>query len=265
MSWNITRVYRAAHKYLFRDTRYFFLYLLRSLSDGHRNGCAFYGNDAFVKLIESGKSFIRLGDGEIGLLHYLPIHYQKWSPAIRDDFLSIIGDYSDSSPYILMIPLFVNATNAELGRISKLQVWMPLKVTYEMIFPKDATYFDQHIFYRDGMFEKLLLPYLAKKKIIVVTNAKNIADLRASPFHARVFAYIPSPDADAYEAREDIRNAIEQMVRKNGLPKNAFVVLLAAGLAKTIVYTMSKEGYQLFDVGKGLEGFYKGMSLEHQI
>ncbi|MBU6370954.1 MAG: DUF1792 domain-containing protein [Patescibacteria group bacterium] len=261
----LRRIAGAMKKYLFRDTAYFFLYCFRYCQPGYRHECKFYSDAEFAELLRQGKSIIRLGDGEIGLLHYLPIHYQKWSPAIRNDFLTIIRSYDKNSPYMLLIPLFVNYSNAELKRIGKRGVWLPLKVSYEMLFNKGAKYFDAHAFYKDGGFEKLILPSFGTKKIIVVTNEKTIASLRTSSFNVRVRDYVAAPAENAYEAGGHIEESIMDIIRKSGVPASEFVVLFSAGLAKTIIPRLAAHECQALDIGAGLESYATGISVEYKI
>ena len=49
------------------------------------------------------------------------------------------------------------------------------------------------------------------------------------------------------------------------MPKTDFVILFSAGLAKTIIYDLCNEGYQVLDIGRGLESYYKGVSIEYRI
>ena len=262
------RLYGAIKKYLFKDTAYFFLYTYRYFQDNYKNNCRFYTDSEFVEQIKRGRSIIRIGDGEIDLIHFLKIHYQKYSNSIRSDLLHIVKEYDDSSGYMLLIPTFVNQTNTELKESdhpNTFSCWMPLKITYEMIFNKKATYYDAHAFYRDKKFKKLILPYIINKKIIVVTNEDNKKIIRNSDFSKYVFAYVPCPAENAYEYRNTIEQEITRIVDETRLTKNNFVILMSAGLSKTLIYNMSIAGYQILDIGKGIEGYSKNISLEHLI
>ena len=260
------KILRAIKKYLFKDTRYFLLYLYRYFQNNYHNNCKFYSKADFLKFLESGKSIIRIGDGEIGILHYLPIGgYQKYSDEIRNDFLKIVKKYNDSSSYLLMIPLYVNQTNTELKKAGRFQGYMPLKLTYEILFNKKATYFDQHAFYRDGGFKELIVPYMKNKKVVIVTNKQNVEKIKNSKFSDKSYYYIECPNENAYEYRGKIQKDIVDLIDKSGSPKNEFVVLMGAGLSKTIIYDMSKDGYQLLDIGKGLESYYFEISVQHII
>lgn len=259
----IKRIINATQKYLLKDTKYFLYYCLNNFRKDYKLNCSFYSEEEFMQKIYAGKSFIRLGDGEIGLIHFLKIHYQKYSDEIRWDFIKIIREYSDNSPYIILIPLFVNYTNKALVSINKLQCWMPLKVTYQLWFNKNAKYFDAHIFYKKDKFKKLLLSYLLKKKVIIVTNRDNIKDIQKYGTLSRIKSrYIESPRTDAYESRHRIRQNIIDTINQSGFKKEEFVILFCAGLSKTLIYELSLDNYQILDVGRGFEGFIKRQDLE---
>ncbi|MFH1454830.1 MAG: GT-D fold domain-containing glycosyltransferase [bacterium] len=267
----MNKIYNAIKKYLFKDTKYFFLYVYRYFQDNYHNDCKFYSNQEFKQRITNGKSVIRIGDGEIGLLHFMSIHYQVYSDSIRNDLLKIVKTYNDNSKYILSIPLPVNHTNKKLKDDSKssthdyFQCWLPLKITYELIFNKKIKYFDAHAFYRDNYFKDIIFPCISDKKIIMVTNKNNSKDVNNSYFGDKIFNYVICAEKNSYEDREDIKRDIIEIINKSGFDKSNFVILMSAGLSKTIIYDMSKKGYQLLDTGKGLEGYYKEISLEHLI
>lgn len=43
-----------------------------------------------IELLEqTGKSFIRFGDGEIGIFRGKSVHYQQWSKELYDNFLKL--------------------------------------------------------------------------------------------------------------------------------------------------------------------------------
>ncbi len=255
--------YNAIKRYLFRDTAYLLLYTYRYFQNNHHNNCKFYTEQEFVHLIETGKSIIRLGDGEIGLLHFLPIRYQVYSDTIRNNLKKIITDYKDNSNYILMIPYFVNSTNTELKKTNQFRVYRQLKITYELLFNKSAIYYDQLAFYKDGYFKKLILPYIQIKKVIIVTNAENKEKIIKSKLSSKEYLYVVCENENTYESRIKIQSDIIDIINKTGLPKKNFVILMSAGLSKTIIYDMCNKGYQLLDIGKGLESYYIGKSLEY--
>lgn len=263
----LLRIYNAAKKYLFKDTRYFITYSFRLFQDNYKLKCNFRPEEELIKELKSGKSVIRLGDGEIGLIHHLPIHYQKYSDQIRGDFIDIIKDYSNNSHYLLMIPIFINQTNKDLKlqRAGLLQCWLPFKVTYELLFNKEARYYDAHLFYKDNKIRDIIIPYALTKRILVVTCKDNIDNIKKTFFDKDITSYIEAPSRDAYDYSEIIEKNIKDYIKNNNFNKKDFIIFMSAGLSKTIIYKLSKEGYQLLDIGKGIEGYTQQTSLEELI
>ena len=252
-------------RYIFKDTRYFFWYIWRYFQNNYHNNAKFYADEEFANLIKAGKSIIRIGDGEIGLTHFFPIRYQIYSDAIKNDLLKIIKNYTNDSKYVLMIPLFVNYTNTQLKKINRFLAFRQIKTTYELIFNNNATYFDQLIFYKKGGSEKFIVPHLKNKKVIIVTNKEHTEKIQNSPLASSDYSYIACNNENTYESRLAIQNEIIKLITDTGLPKEEFVVLFSTGLAKTIIYDMAEWGYQVLDIGKGLESYYTNTDIEHTI
>ncbi len=258
--------YNALKRYLFKDTKYLLLYIYRYFQNNYHNNCKFYTEEEFADLIRSGKSILRLGDGEMSLLHFLPTpdnSPQIYSDAIRDDFLKIIKTYNDDSSYILGIPFHVNYTNTQLKQMHRWEVCRQMKITYELIFNKKAKYFDAFAFYKDGGFEKFIVPYIKDKRVIIATNKENKEKIINSKLSSDTYLYVACEEKNTYEERLRIQNDIISLIDKSGMPKNNFVILMSAGLSKTITYDMSGKGYQMLDIGRGLENYYAGISIEH--
>ncbi len=273
MTSKITWAWNVVNRYVLKDTRYFLLSIIRYFQNDRHNDCKFYSAQELIGLIKNGKSIMRIGDGEIGLLHFCRAAYQVYSDAIRNDFLQIIKTYNDNSPYILGLTEFVNWTNTELKnfvntegkKINRFPVWRQMKITFEMIFNKNAKYFDALAFYKKGGFERIILPYIKNKKVIIVTNKGNIEIIKTSRLADKNYLYITCADEDSYEDRAKIQQDIIDLINRSGSPKKDFVVLFAGGLSKTIIPGMAAKGYQILDIGWGMGDYYMGTSREHQI
>ena len=146
-----------------------------------------------------------------------------------------------------------------------MQCWLPLKISFEQIFNKKATYLDQHLFYRDERFKNLVFPYIQHKHIIVVTEEKNKKRINDSELSKSLYAFVNSPSTNAYEARDKIRDEITSIITTSPYKKEDFVILMIAGLAKTIIAELSSQGYQLIDWGLGNETIGKNISIEYLI
>ena len=211
----------------------------------------------------AGKSFIRLGDGEINLLPGLRNVYQSFSESLRDGMRSLIREYRAECPYVLGIPRSITRTNRELAERNRLYIWMPFKVFFWWMFPKNVSYMDAHAFYYDRYFEQVFAPLMRDKKVIVVTNATIVEKMRMNPrIPWKGVDYIETPAEQALGAYDVIvREIAAKVVRKDQT-----VLLFGLGpLGKMMIKEYSEKGFQSIDVGRGLEAMFTDESLESLI
>lgn len=259
------RIINFLKRYLFRHPLYMSVYIIVFFLKDFSFKTHFYTADELTNLIKEGKSIIRLGDGEINLFHGFKNHYHIFSPKLKSMMKKIIKSYSSKSSYILSIPRFVNVSNQELNTIGKLNVWLPLKVIFFLLFPKKVSYMDAHNFYYDNYFEKVIAPILKDKKIVCVTNKKTIEKQRKnSKMPWKDICYVESPEYDALDSYEEIVSAINNEVKKYA--KKDIVILVAIGpVGKYLIYEYSKKGYQGLDIGKVAEVMFTGESTQYLI
>ncbi len=263
----MNRIYNAIKKYLIKDTKYFFTYFLRNIQSEYKVICNFYSDDEIIEQFKLGKSFLRIGDGEIAIMHHLGIGYQEFNAKLRDEYLNSIKNYSDKSNYLIGLPLFVNLTNNELDELglNKKRVWLPLKITFDAIFNKYVKYVDAHIFYKNNKFEKIILPIIKNKKVIIVTNERNINDISKHNFNNYVFKYISCPEKNSYDQRNTILYQIKETIENSEANKSDFLVLLSMGPSKIISVELSESNIQTIDIGMGIEGYIRNLEIENRI
>lgn len=223
----------------------------------------FFSEQELIKILKEGKSFIRFGDGEVHLMKGQSLPWQKYEKDLERGMRKIIQEYNKNSPYIVGIPKFTNLTNKKLREDGKLNVWLPAKVMFKLIFPKNVLYGDPHVFYYDGFFEKYMEEYFLDKHIILGTNIDNITSIKNNtkvPF--KNISFVVTPKTNAYSNYKEIYKNIENILAS--LPeKESPVILMCAGPAsKVLVYEFSKKGVPSYDIGRGLEAFYKEDSFE---
>lgn len=241
-------------KYLFRDPYFILLYILAYPRKIYANTALFYTEEAFLNEIEKGKSIIRIGDGEISLLHGRAIHYQKNEKALAVGLKTLIREYSASSPYIVSIPVFVNYSNAELGKTNgKLSCWLPLKVEFRRIFNKTMRYTDAHFFYYRDKMINFFKKFIENQPVIFISNQDTNEKIKAGityPAH-----FIDTPSENSFSEIERICHTIDAIIENN--PNTRFKLVVSTGPAsKIIAYKYSLRGYQSFDIGFGLRYIY---------
>lgn len=229
------------------------------------NSAGFLLDTELVEELKSGKSLLRLGDGEIYMMNFGSIpQYEPYNSRLRKYLFKIINDYKSTSPYIIGIPTFVNDSNEKLRSQGTLNVWLPLKILYRFVFPHNVKYFDAHLFYREGGFERSLSLILKKYRVIIVTRAFNIQLMKDAGIEEKLnVSFIETPERESFRLVPQLLNEVVSLIGKN---KGLYRVVLATGPAsKVLVYELSKLGIISYDIGRGIESVYRKNEIEHLI
>jgi hypothetical protein len=256
--------YRFIKRYIFKYPLYVCKYSLARFVSKYKTDIQFYSDKDFFDAVSSGKSIIRLGDGEIGLLHGRDIHYQKHSKALEQDIRTIIHSYTVDSPYILCIPLFVNYSNKELRMLGpgKLSCWLPLKVEANSICNKKIAYADPHFSYDRQKMLTFFKASLYGKKIVFVTNKENINEIEKIKNIFDDALCIETKSENAFETKAEIIAAIENSLKN----KTGYILVVACGpLSKSLVYHFSNKNIQSYDIGFGLRYLWDTADYSHRI
>ncbi|MEZ4103681.1 MAG: GT-D fold domain-containing glycosyltransferase [Candidatus Paceibacterota bacterium] len=252
------RLIRYIRLHLFNNPKYFFSYIIRYFDPYFKLDIKYFEADNINSILETGRSIIRFGDGEVYLMNRGGLSFQKYEVSLRDLFFKIIDEYEEDSPYVLGLNrLPLSKTNRELKKHKLLSCWLPSKIYYHLYFNKKVNYFDASFFYYRDSIPKYFESYLLGKKLIFVAN-KNYIDMLSQdnniPF--KNIKYVNTPPTDAYSEYESIKAQIQKLVVKNGRENS--VVLVSFGPAgKAIAFELAKDGIQVIDVGQGIEVAYK--------
>lgn len=260
--------FRLATSFVIRNLKnplYIFRYAYAFPQRVFSNEASFLSDQELVEALESGKSLLRFGDGEIYMMNFGSIpQYEPYNSRLRKYFFKIINDYKSTSPYIIGIPTFVNDSNEKLHSQGKLNVWLPLKILYRFVFPHNVQYFDAHLFYREGGFERSLNLILKKYRVIVVTRAFNIQLMKDAGIEEKLdVSFIETPERESFRLVPQLLNEVLSLIGGN---KELYRVALATGPAsKVLVYELSKLGIVSYDIGRGIEAVYRKNEIEHFI
>lgn len=242
------------YRNVFNNTRYFFTYVFHYFDSDYSQHASFYSEQELIDLLKQGKSLIRIGDGEIRMINYGSIgSYEPFNARLREYLVKSVREYTSSSSYILGIPKeYLSMPNSELRKRNLLHCWLTLKTSFTLIFPKDVTYFDAHLFYRGDSFAKVLEPLLADKKVLVVTRKYNIDLMRSTDLGKRIsLEFIETHDTETFAFFDEI---LDQILKKVGPDTQLYRVVLSTGPAsKAFAYELSKRNIISYDLGKGIE------------
>jgi hypothetical protein len=213
------------------------------------------------------RSTIRIGDGEFGLLlGKRGVHFQKNEPVLREKLLTAIQTYTYESPYLLGLPPFITIPNRILHAHNFKYLWMPSKILFRMLFPKEPSYFNAVFFYIDNTILPFLHAFSKEYDIIVVTNKDNIESIKShnSFFFpsAPSITYIETPAQDAFAVYDSLCTCITETARLLQRP----VVFMACGPAgKALIFDLAAQHILAHDIGHSMGFAIQATSQEHQI
>jgi hypothetical protein len=241
------------------------MYALNYPRKSFKQKVKFVSDQHLSKVLHNGKSIIRFGDGEINILLDITMPYHNPDVQLKKALLKMVSTYSTQDTFLMAIPEQITHSNYDLSKARGLpteshhpslkKIWLPFKVMYFLLFPKDQWYADAHMFHpglEKGVFQRIVLPILKKKSLIFVTKKETIEKIKNSNVDSfeNVF-YVETPARNAFCQYEKIKHDIMQIISQD---KNKFVVLFALGPAgKVMAQELSEESIQCLDIGKGME------------
>lgn len=248
---------------------FLFLYLINYQREGYVAKATFLEDSDVVYQIQNGKSLIRIGDGEIGLINGKGISgsvfVQEPAPILKYGFLRVIKEYSKSSPYILAIPKkYISWSNKELRKENKLRAWLPLKVMYNLIFPKDMKYADAHMFYYPKFFETNIAPGLKDRQLILVMNKDKIKSLGDTSKWGLKVHFVQTPPHNSAREYRNIKNSIEDLYKKYE-NENPILIVSCGPIGKILIYEFSKNGLQGIDLGEGANVLFQEKRIDYLV
>lgn len=245
-----------------REPAYTIKYIIHFFAKDFSQSVSFLTKEALVESIRNGKSLIRLGDGEAYIFYHGSIPgNQTFNKELRDHFSRLIHEYTEDSPYLIGVATYLTQTNEELRTKKLLRTWLPFKIWYQSQFNKKTPYFDAHLFYRTGAFQKTLTNILRENNILIVTNKKSIEYIKQTPLE-KTFSiqYLEIPESNANDHYQTIYETILNTVKESG---QSWRVLLSAGpTSKALAFNLSKEHVICYDIGLGIHAIYGKSDLE---
>ena len=257
------RILRYIKLHLFSDPRYFFTYLWHFFDPNYIIKADFYTNEEMVSYIEKGKSFIRIGDGEIYLLNRGSLGFQEYDPLLREKLLGMVKSYSPESSYLLgfnVIPL--QSTNKSLRKINLLNSWLPSKVYFDLYFNKNVKYVDASVFYYNDTVKNYLEKFLLSKRIILVSKKEyidNFKNNKAIPF--KDVSFVETLDKNAFRDFFSLKEKVLLEVEKYGKDKS--LVLISCGPAGKVLAYDLLDKVQVLDIGLGVEIIYSNKKIDY--
>ncbi len=223
----------------------------------------FFGVKATIKTPEEtveellkGKSLIRFGDGEFGIYRNKDIHYQKWSPELKEYFEKIKTDFEkqgEACPYVLAVPrrfMTVKGTFLAKKRVY-ISSWSQSRYDFKKNFNHNLPYGDSFLFEKANKetYSRIWLHSSCPQNVIFVHNNEQYAEYFAKTYKKNT-VFVKCPSQDSFEELSSLEGAIREKISENGWSNKQVMLTISAGPAgKVLVYKLSQEGYQCIDAG----------------
>lgn len=242
--------------HIYKNPSYLFTYARHFFDSKYTFSVNYFATEEFAELVKSGKSVIRIGDGEVYYLNYGGLPAQVFDEKLRSEMHDALKNYSATSPYVIgfnKVPL--QTTNKKMRKHNLLHSWLPVKVYYDLhLKNKLVKYFDASVFYYNDTIPVHFESFLLNKHIILVSNASNIAKFKSNttiPFPQ--VSFVETPAIHSYEAIDTIQESVLELVSD----KKQTVVLAACGpTSKALAYRFAQIGLLTIDIGTGMEIAY---------
>lgn len=249
-----------------KNPRYLFTYLRFISNDKYKENVHFMTDEEFIEAAKT-RSSLRLQDGEFTLfLGTRDVFYEKTNPRLGAIWREAIKNYSDNAPYMLGLPPYTAIENGVLHKHAFKYLWMPSKILFRLLFPKNPKYFNGSYFYIDNATLPFMQTLAQERNIIVVTNKTNIKRIREHETiyfpNAKSISYVETPEAGTF----DVYDEILAEVKNTGLKINSIVFMACGPAGKAMIYDLAKVHIVAHDVGYGFTGgVLTGESREHFI
>lgn len=219
---------------------------------GYNNEHVLNKFDSIRKVLQSAKSFVRLGDGEIGIMQGVDQPFQKYDPEIQTVLLDLLkGKY----PNILV---GLNNNYYTPGYLLNSPYDRRHDYDFRTFFNK---YSDKNMTYIDGActfyfpqnerskrheeFWNLWVEAFRDKNIVIICGDGILDKLHYDVFkNAASKEFIYGPRRHAWDCHHEIIEKINKNVSKDKL-----LIFILGMAGKAMIPELSKEGYLCWDIG----------------
>lgn len=206
-------------------------------------------------ILKEGKSLIRFGDGEFGILHGRSISYQDCSQKLMNEFNNIKRDYEEISncPYLLAVPknFFEVSGFILIGKRKYMAAWAQARADFLKLFNQNIIYGDAFLFKKSNIniFERIWREDKSRTNIIFVHNSSIYADNFRKQYEKEVY-FVKCPDKNSYESIDVIVDEIKKCIEHNNLDRlNTELVVSCGPAGKILVRYFSNSGFLCIDTG----------------
>lgn len=236
-------------KEVFIETKYF-LYHKKIL----KNKIQVYSIDETIEmLIQSDKSMVRFGDGEISLIEGRAIKLQQYSTELADRLKDVLRCQNDN--ILIGIPDIFETL--DVYTIHSQKFWKEHLFFYRKTYMR---YCAPDKIYANAFFSRLYYMFQNRERVGIqfdrikeIWRNKNVVMVEGEATHTGVgndlldsanqIERVLCPNSDAFLVYEQIKQACLK------IEKSKLLLLALGGTAKPLAYDLASVGYRVIDIG----------------
>ncbi len=223
-------------------------------------------NDSIDVILQSNKSFVRMGDGEIRIMQGIDQPFQQYEPVIADTLVELLknqrADILVGINRGYYIPHF-HAKREDYNRrfAYDFREYLDEYCNYDSTYLDGACTFNYTLGYSDDeithMFWNKWKKAFKGKKLVIICGERIVEEMVYNIFEeAESIKYIYGPRKNAWDKHDEIIKKIEKESKEN-------LLIFILGMAgKAMIPEVTDMGYTAWDIGhlaKGYNAYMTGM------
>lgn len=223
-------------------------------------------NDSIDAILQSNKSFVRMGDGEIRIMQGIDQPFQQYEPVIADTLVELLknqrADILVGINRGYYIPHF-HAKREDYNRrfAYDFREYLDEYCNYDSTYIDGACTFNYTLGYSDDeithMFWNKWKKAFKGKKLVIICGERIVEEMVYNIFEeAESIKYIYGPRKNAWDKHDEIIKKIEKESKEN-------LLIFILGMAgKAMIPEVTDMGYTAWDIGhlaKGYNAYMTGM------
>lgn len=223
-------------------------------------------NDSIDVILQSNKSFVRMGDGEIRIMQGIDQPFQQYEPVIADTLVELLknqrADILVGINRGYYIPHF-HAKREDYNRrfAYDFREYLDEYCNFDSTYIDGTCTFNDTLGYSDDeithMFWNKWKKAFKGKKLIIICGERIVEEMVYNIFEeAESIKYIYGPRKNAWDKHDEIIKKIEKESKEN-------LLIFILGMAgKAMIPEVTDMGYTAWDIGhlaKGYNAYMTGM------
>ena len=223
-------------------------------------------NDSIDAILQSNKSFVRMGDGEIRIMQRIDQPFQQYEPVIADTLVELLKNQREDILVGINKGYYVPHFHARRDDYDRryaydFRSYLSEHCNFASIYIDGACTFNYVLGYSDDetthMFWSKWKKAFKGKKLVIICGEKIVEEMAYNIFDdAESIKYIYGPRKNAWDKHDEIIKKIEKENKDN-------LLIFILGMAgKAMIPEVTDMGYTAWDIGhlaKGYNAYMTGM------